>query len=319
VIPHTAPPVWPEVRPGRFASAVYHPGAGGFSEPFDADRAMSKCRVGLLGLPDDTGIALNHGRTGAREGPHAFRVALAKYGSARPMDEAGGGGGGQQPAYPRVYDAGDIVPGRDLAETHERVTQAASAIIARGLLPVAIGGGHDLTFPFVRASALAHGALDGLYLDAHLDVRAEAGSGMPFRALLEGGHAERLTVVGLDPLVNTPEHLGYFLSKGGRVGGVDPSKWAARAGRKAFVSIDLDSIDMGFAPGVSAMNPCGLTPREAGDFAEAAGESASVVCFDLMELSPPHDEHGRTARLAAHLFLRFLRGLARRGGEGAGS
>jgi arginase family enzyme len=32
--------------------------------------------------------------------------------------------------------------------------------------------------------------------------------------------------------------------------------------------------------------------------------------MDFMELSPPHDAQGRTARLAAHLFLAFLAGFS---------
>ena len=37
-------------------------------------------RVALVGLPDDTGVELNNGRTGASKGPAAFRAALARYG-----------------------------------------------------------------------------------------------------------------------------------------------------------------------------------------------------------------------------------------------
>jgi arginase family enzyme len=37
-----------------------------------------------------------------------------------------------------------------------------------------------------------------------------------------------------------------------------------------------------------------------------------------MELNPEFDAEGRTARLAAHMFLTFLRGLAERPGFGVG-
>jgi arginase family enzyme len=43
-----------------------------------------------------------------------------------------------------------------------------------------------------------------------------------------------------------------------------------------------------------------------------AGQDPGVRCFDIMELCPAHDEGGRTARLAAHVFLSFLRGFAGR-------
>jgi formiminoglutamase len=127
----------------------------------------------------------------------AFRAALARYGVARPAGWS----------WPAVYDVGDLVPGQTLEETHDRVTRVTDGLLARGLLPVAVGGGHDLTFPFVRALARRiPSPLLGVYLDAHLDVREEPGSGMPFRALVEECGVAELHVAGLDPLVNSREH-----------------------------------------------------------------------------------------------------------------
>ena len=309
MIPHTAPPVWPEgtLRPGRFAGAIFSNTAD-LLEDRDAADALSKCLIALVGLPDDTGVELNHGRVGAKGGPHAFRAALARYGAAIPMDE-----GSDQPGYPRVFDAGDIIIGRDIRETHDRVTEVTLTLLEQGLFPIAIGGGHDLTFPFVRAVSRVHGTMSGLYLDAHLDVRPEVGSGMAFRSLVEGGFVNRLSVIGLDRLVNSREHYEWFTSHGGSVGeGLTILR--AKSEDPAFVSLDLDVLDSAYAPGVSAKNPCGLSPWEVGDMIEAAGASAGVRCFDIMELNPVYDVDGRTARVAAHMFLRFLRGFARRGG-----
>ena len=44
----------------------------------------------------------------------------------------------------------------------------------------------------------------------------------------------------------------------------------------------------------------------------ACGADPRVRCFDLMELNPAQDPDGRTARVAAHLFLSFLQGFALR-------
>jgi formiminoglutamase len=79
-----------------------------------------------------------------------------------------------------------------------------------------------------------------------------------------------------------------------------------------FVSLDLDVMDAAYAPGVSAMNPAGWAPWHFDAWLRSAGANPRVKCFDIMELCPPHDEGGRTARLAAHFFLSFLRGLAER-------
>ncbi len=295
------------------------------SEDAAARQQVKKCRVALLGIPDDTGVEMNGGRVGAKGGPAAFRGALAKYGVASPADERD-----DAPAYPRVFDAGDIVIGKDIHETHDRITEATLAILEMGLFPIAIGGGHDCTYAFVRGVARAFGAMSGMYIDAHLDVRPDVGSGMPFRALIEGGFATNLLCIGMNPLVNTREHAGYFKSKGGQAvlcgEAMRAEAWLAAiggereggggGGGRAFVSLDMDAFDASSAPGVSALNPSGYLPREVEPIIRAAGRSAAVRCFDIMELNPAHDVDGRTARLAAHMFLTFLRGYAERGLDG---
>ncbi len=259
------------------------------------------CQVALLGLPDDLGVRLNGGRPGAAGGPRAFREALARYGAGAP--------GSIQ--WPQIYDAGDVVPGSSLTETHTRVTRAAERLLELGLLPVGVGGGHDLTFPLVRALAQRkQEPLTGIYLDAHLDVREEDGSGMPFRRLVEECGVRALHVRGLDPFSNSREHLNWFRSHGGRTSGFGAAdEWPDGP---LFVSLDLDVLDQSVAPGVSAGNPAGWRVQEAEAWARAAGAHPGVGSFDLMELSPPWDEGGRTARVAARLFLAFLQGVEAR-------
>lgn len=257
-------------------------------------------RIGLIGLPDDCGVELNGGRVGARGGPSAFRAALARYGAAN-ADAVN---------WPTVCDLGDVHPGASLRETHDRVTAVVSAVLQRGLFPIGIGGGHDLTYAFVRAVA-GHERLDGgVYFDAHLDVRAEEGSGMPFRRLVEDCGVKALYVHGLDPFANTGEHMRWFAEHGGVVDGFGPGDpWPAGS---LFASFDLDVLDQAYAPGVSAGNPCGWTPALGERWARSAGACARVRCFDIMELNPNHDEGGRTARLAVRLLLAFLSGFAER-------
>lgn len=299
--PNTSAAVWPAISQGRFASNI------------QCD-SLAGCRVALLGLPDDLGVKLNNGRPGAAQGPRAFRDALARYGVSDPVGWN----------WPKVFDAGDVLPspGTDaaaLTETHRRISESSKAIVQAGLFPIAIGGGHDLTFAFVRGVLDGLGLIGkaaGLYFDAHLDVRETAGSGMPFRKLCEECGVKRLHLHGYSPFVNSREQFAWFQSHGGRLDPlatdsdsiqVDPLPTG-----DLFVSFDLDVFDGGIAPGVSAQNPMGKNAAELMPHVRAAGASLRVRCFDIMELNPAVDEGGRTARLAAHVFLTFLRGLSDR-------
>jgi formimidoylglutamase len=274
------------------------------------------CRVALIGLPDDEGVKLNNGRPGAKDGPRALRAALAGYGVAAPD--------GFQ--WPRIFDAGDVVPGKDIHETHQRVTEATAALLEHKLFPIGVGGGHDLTFPFVRAVASgsrAQGAeaqappLAIVYFDAHLDVRDTVGSGMPFRSLVEHCGVRELHVFGLNTFANTHEHTEWFKAHGGRVHHVKPAAGTPiqlPPHGNCAVSFDMDVLDAASAPGVSAINPCGWSVSQAEPWLLAAGRSERVKSFDIMELNPAYDEGGRTARVAAHLLLTFLRGFSERHG-----
>jgi len=308
-LPHTSLPLWPGgITSARFASAVRTDSPAG-------------CQIGLIGLADDLGVRLNGGRFGAAEGPKLFRDALSRYGVANP----------EGMEWPKVFDAGDVISSgtmseSGLAETHRRVTEVTNAVLDLGLFPVAIGGGHDLTFPFVRAVAAKFPGMSGAYADAHLDVREQAGSGMPFRRLVEECKVGPLWVHGMRPLVNAAEHVRWFLAHGGRVAGEDEREverdidlappfagGESSHQRDLFVSFDLDVIDAAHAPGVSAMNPAGWSTQRAERFVRAAGRDPRVRCFDIMELCPDHDENNRTARVAAFLFLTFLASFAERG------
>lgn len=313
-LPHTVPPTWPAtIAAGRLAATIRTDSPDG-------------CAVALLGLPDDTGVRLNNGRPGAAAGPAAFRAALAKYGTTWDGDR------GRTLAV-AVYDAGDVqvAPGQGadaMLETHARIEAAVGAIHAAGLVPVCIGGGHDLTLPSVAALSKHVGrAVGGVNFDAHLDVREHVGSGMAFRRLIEQRHVEPrcFVEVGLGRFANEEAHVRWLRDLGATLvqpvtadNAVDLAKrclsaaLAYAASPVAFVSIDLDVIDSSHAPGVSAPNPAGFPPHVAAVLAEAAGREKRVGHFDIMELSPPHDADGRTARVATLLFLSFLAGFQER-------
>jgi formiminoglutamase len=306
---------------GRFAATIAYD---------DPDR----CAIALLGLPDDIGVSLNNGRPGAAHAPAAFREALAKYGTT--FDAAA-----ERELPPLVYDAGDIVPASTddfdndpvaaMNETHDRVTEAVFAIHKRGLLPVCIGGGHDLTFPSVRALSQHLGrAVAGVNVDAHLDVRDTPGSGMPYRALIEGGFvdATRFVEYGIGRFATARAHVEWLASRFAEIVTIDrartpecapqyPMEFAFDARddghehEPGFVSIDLDAIDGSAAPGVSAVNPDGLSVMTTCEIARRAGAHPAVRHFDIMELNPKHDD-GRTARIAALVFLHFVAGYAER-------
>jgi formiminoglutamase len=306
-LPNTTPPTWPEIKPGRFAAIIRH-------DP-------TNCRLALLGLPHDLGIKLNNGRPGAAQGPAAFRAALATFGTTWDGQK-------KKPLNVPIFDAGDITPTQGdnesaLLDTHTKIESAVAQLHQLNLVPICIGGGHDLTLPTITAlSKHTRAPLAGINFDAHLDVRPRPGSGMAFRKLIDEKFLDprRFTTVGVGRFVNDEPDCAWLTTQGASLIYADDflaeplrvdREFAATFADSTpgFLSIDLDAIDSSAAPGVSATNPAGLTVRHAAAFAEHAGLNPNVRHFDIMELSPPHDPTGRTARVAAVLFLSFVAGF----------
>lgn len=73
------------------------------------------------------------------------------------------------------------------------------------------------------------------------------------------------------------------------------------AGGWLHVSLDVDFLDPGIAPGVGTTVPGGATFREAHLIMEMVHESGLLRSLDLVELNPFLDERGRTAKLLVDL------------------
>jgi formimidoylglutamase len=302
----------------RARSDPRDPRAAALLRPHHRGESLEGAAV-LVGCPYDGGIP---SRPGARFGPRALREALSAFGIHDGERD-----------LPAVTDLGDLgLPGMNAGEAHHRIEGAARAVFEAGARPIFLGGDHGVTGSLVRgfAAARPEARLALISLDAHLDVReyedrSSLSSGTPFRRALETGvlAGPRTAMIGLRPYANSTHYLEWARGQGVRLYGVEdveelgPVEVARRAVREVvqdadclYLSIDLDVADAAVAPGVSAPGTGGLTARELiALVAEIAGVP-TLVGADVMELSPPLDEGGRTARLGARLLLELLRRAA---------
>jgi len=100
-----------------------------------------------------------------------------------------------------------------------------AALLARDVLPIVLGGGHDLTFATVAALAKHHGEpIGGVNIDAHLDVRPgindQITSGTPFRRILEtlpDVDGSRFVVLGPHGNRNAKAHVDWLRGRGGQI------------------------------------------------------------------------------------------------------
>ena len=193
-----------------------------------------------------------------------------------------------------------------------------------GRFAIVLGGGHETAYGHFLGYQRPVSILNW---DAHADVRElkEGGghSGSPFRQALEhpSGRCVGYTVAGIQPHAVSAAHLALVQRRGRAVFRDKLTSSAAvarlydRVKGPLLVSFDLDAVDGAYAPGVSAPSTNGMPVGLWLEAAFRAGATPAVTSADVVELSPPHDQDGQTARLAALTVWQLLRGLVTRAGS----
>jgi arginase len=268
-------------------------------------------RVALLGVAYDGSSSY---RRGSANAPPLIREAL--------WSEAGNSWSesGVDLRAGVIDDDGDLVFG--IGESAERVRSmieaAMSLIGASGRRPIVLGGDHSITYPLLRGFRPHHPRLSVLHLDAHPDLYDEFegdrySHACPFARIMEEGLADRLVQIGIRTMT------GHQRDQARRFGVevIEMKDW--RDGRRltfdgpVYLSLDLDALEPGLAPGVSHREPGGLSVRQT--IAIIQSIEAPLVGADLVEFNPDADPSGLTAAVCGKLVKEMA---ARMVGEGIG-
>jgi agmatinase len=281
--------------------------------------------VAIVGAPVDDGVS--H-RSGARFGPRAIREAQYTSGSINSLQL------GVEPfEILTVVDAGDadIVPAW-LDRAHAAVYRKVSQVAATGAIPIVLGGDHSITWPAATAVADVRrpGSIGIVHFDAHADTANEdwgvlAGHGTPMRRLIESGavRGRNFVQVGLRgywPPKDVFEwmqaqgmrwHLMREIEERGAEAVIDDAITEALDGPDAiYLSIDIDVLDPGTAPGTGTPEPGGLLPRELLRAIRRIVGAVELAGMDIVEVSPPYDTAEVTAMAANRCALEAISALA---------
>jgi agmatinase len=294
----------------------------------DAD-ALAAADVVIVGAPFDGGTS--H-RPGTRFGPMAIRQT-----DYLPQD-------GSRPHLAlrvdalqdiRVVDAGDVeMPPGEIERALRALEDAVYAVASAGAVPLVLGGDHSIALPDATGVArhLGYGRVSMIHFDAHADTGdIEFGSlyghGQPMRRLIESGalRGDRFLQMGLRGYWPGPETLAWMAEQGMRsyemsevtARGLDTCLTEVFAAAlddcdAVFLSVDVDVVDPGMAPGTGTPEPGGLTARQLLDAVRRTCLELPVAGVDVVEVSPPYDTAEVTALLANRVVLEALSALARR-------
>lgn len=289
--------------------------------------------VAIVGAPFDD--AVTH-RPGTRFGPRAIRAASYHAGSINSL---------QLDVEPfevlDVVDAGDapITPA-NMARSHAVIRRKVLEVASSGAIPIVLGGDHSITFPSASAVAEAVGPrrLGIVHFDAHADTATNswgvlASHGTPMRRLIESGAVEgrNFVQVGLRGYWPPPPVLDWMSEnglrwhlmteieeRGSEAVVADAIAEALDGPEVIYLSVDVDVIDPGMAPGTGTPEPGGMLTRELLRAIRQIVGSVELAGMDVVEVAPPYDVSDVTAAAAHRCVLEAISALAakRRGESG---
>jgi arginase len=295
-------------------------------------------QVTLIGVPLDLGA----GRRGVDMGPSAFRVA----GIDQKIRALG---------Y-EVVDAGDLpvkiaetqVPGdprlkylKEIKEVCEDLRDRVEAAVAKGSLPVVLGGDHSIAMGTLAGLSRHYHSrkekIGLIWFDAHADANTAETSpsgnihGMPLAVALGLGAPSLVNLAGFSPMVDgsraalvgirdvdpaerpnvRASGIGAFtmrdIDERGMRAVMDEAIKRATSGTAGIhVSFDLDGMDPDYAPGVGTPAPGGLSYREAHLAMEMLADTGKVLSAELVEVNPILDNRNGTAILGVELLASLL-------------
>ena len=289
------------------------PAAGFLGLPVETDLDALDADVAILGVPHGWPYPRPGATAGCAAAPAAVRKRSQRMARFRGHWDFDLDAPMLPPDGPRIVDAGDV-PGEphDGPGNASRTEATVRAILARGAIPVCIGGDDSVPIPILRAFA-DRGPLTVVQVDAHLDYRDEVdgvreGYSSPMRRASEMPHVERIVHVGLRGVGSARESdvadsraAGNLLvtARQLRERGVPWLLGQLPGDASVFLSFDCDGLDPSLFPAVSAAAPGGLSWPDAVDLVTGAGRRLAGTAFT--EFVPALDGDGRCAAVLARL------------------
>jgi formiminoglutamase len=266
---------------------------------------MSEVKVALFGVCEARG---NKKNAGAENAPDSIRKYLYEL---------------YQGNYEiKIADIGNIQAGNTLRDTYVAVSKVVNDLLSMNIVPVIIGGTHDLTYAQFSAYQDLNRNINLAIVDNKLDIKegdltADAENFL-YKILMHQPnfilHFSQLayqTHFTSRHAIETMEQLQFDSYRLGRLR-EDITEAEPALRNVHLLSFDVSAIRAADAPGNGAATPNGLTGQEACQLARYAGMSEQVSSLGIYEVNPLLDYREITAALAAQMIWYFVDGFYQR-------
>lgn len=264
-----------------------------------------KFDIVLIGVPEERGTPTNMGTSKAPLEVRKKLYQLKK--GAKPY---------------RIADLGDLRCGMTLEDTYFRIREVCEIIMQSGVIPILIGGSHDLDYGLYLAHQHLPMRVSLLNIDASLDMYDTNSYSMSERHIHE-------ILVHEPNYLFTFSHLAYqsYLTSPHDLAILEKLYFDAyRLGqlrenmeevepliREAnMMSFDISAIKRADAPGNANNFAFGLTAEEACQICWYAGLNEKMASVGFFEYNPAYDQRHQTAEVVATMIWYFVEGFYHR-------
>jgi len=268
--------------------------------------SYKEAHIAIFGIKEARGTLLNLGST---QGPDEIRKKLYTL-------KKGNG------SY-RIVDLGNLNPGHDLDETYVRISEVCRMLLESNVLPILIGGTHDLDYGQYCGYETMSKLVSLLNIDAFLDLDDKKESPLNQQhihkiLLHEPNFLFSYTHLAyqsylIDPLsVSILEKLYFEAFRIGQMRtGLQEMEPTIR--NADMLSFDITAIRSSDAPGNANAQPFGLTGEEACQICWYAGQNEKLSSIGFYEYNPEMDgEQKKTASVVATMIWYFIEGYYHR-------
>ncbi|WP_164111053.1 MULTISPECIES: formimidoylglutamase [Sphingobacterium] len=268
----------------------------------------NKPQLAIVGVEEDRGAI---GNKGAAKAPNAVRKHLYEL---------------YQGDYNvSLVDLGNIKPGNRIEDTYAALRLVVEELVKYDILPIIIGGGHDLTYAQYRGYEDLEQRVEVAIVDAKFDLDQASTQDTPLNSntylnhiilhqpdyLFNLNNVAYQTYLVSKESINMYDKLFFNAQRVGMIAGkLDQAEPIIRAAD--MVSFDIGAIRASEAPGNANAVPNGLFGDEACQLARYAGMSDKCSSIGFYEFNPTYDPMEQTAMLVSQMIWCFVDGYYNR-------
>ena len=225
-----------------------------------------------------------------------------------------------------IADLGNLRLGETIGETYKRLSSVVSILISKSILPIIVGGSHDMDIGQFLAYEIEERYVSILNVDSRFDIDKndeKNPSNSHLATIFKSDHKYLFNYSQL-------AHQSYLVSPSGemeleslkfqavRVGAIreDIKKVEPIIREADMVTFDVSSIKTQYCPGGSRSEVFGLTGEEACQITWYAGMNDKLSSIGFYEYDPAKDDANKSSAMTiAVMIWYFIEGFKNRKNE----